>query len=274
MSKTMQQEKNGLQKTFESFSLEAYNDNPDSSKRLSVFSDIPQEKLAKGTGGEAIKCDDQYIAILTVNVNRSFDGSVCWKTEKKEIENRTQAELIQRQDDLPTIALVLESPHKSEFFNALTNMQPPTPPYPAMGHTGDQIIKYFPSVLLKYILQKSVENDAITRTVRDIENGDYRLVLVNVIEYQCSLGAKTKKYRDAVFSKCFDDQAFKDDFVNRLKGYTPSIIINCCTRGEKESSDFNSQVQSLISEKFHSALKLNGYHPSCPLFCIGFKKVD
>lgn len=260
----------GKQKTFETIALSAYKKKRGS---CSDFSSIQLKGLAKARK-KACKCDDEYVAILTVNVDRSFEGSVCWKTDKEIIKNRNQTMLpkpIKEQDNLPTIALVLESPHISEFFKDSNCTKKRTPPRPAMGTTGLNIIEYFPETLLKYLLQRKIENGAITKTVRDIENGDYRLVLVNTIQYQCSLGEKPDEYRDDVFSECFNNPVFKNDFVERLKGYSPSIIINCCTGGEK-ASGFNSQIQSLINEKFPSVLRLKGYHPSSIYFVVGFEK--
>ena len=260
MCKTSMRKKNNLQNEFKKIALRVLNPLPNS--------------FAKGPDGKPIKCDDEYIAIITVNVKRCFQGSIYWKTEKNDILERKKVAQIKGELALPTIALILESPHKSEFKKV--DGPSSTPPYwepvhPAMGTTGTNIVEYFPETLLKYLLQQKIENGASTKTVRDIENGDYRLVLVNTIQYQCSLGEKTGKHRDDVFSKCFNERVFKKDFVKRLKGYSPSIIINCCTGGEK-APGFNSQIQSLINERFPSVLRLKGYHPSSIYFVVGFKK--
>lgn len=240
------------------------------------FKDIELDLLARTVDGKAYKCPDQFIAKIKVNVSRCFEGEVRWITDKSAIKDRSEADAIKKEKKTPTIALVLESPHREEFFTNLESKTRKTireKPFPAMGTTGDRIVESLPDVLLKYILQKEDGGGAITRAVRDIENGDYRLVLVNVIQFQCSLGEPTDRYRDAFFQKCFNDPVFSNDFIERLKEYRPSIIINCCTLSKKEFS-FRDRVQELINEHFPSVLRLQGYHPSCPLFYKGFTKID
>ena len=245
----------------------------DNASENKSFKDVDLDLLARTVDGKAYQCPDQFIAKIKVNVSRCFEGEVRWITDQSTIKNRSEADTIEKEKKTPTIALVLESPHREEFFTDPKSKTIREKSFPAMGTTGDTIVESLPDVLLKYILQKEDGDGAITRAVRDIENGDYRLVLVNVIQFQCSLGEPTDRYRDDVFQKCFNDPVFSNDFRKRLKKYRPSIIINCCTLSKKKFS-FRDRVQKLINKRFPSVLRLQGYHPSCPLFNKGFTKID
>ena len=71
-------------------------------------------------------------------------------------------------EDIPTIVVVLESPHKDEFNNQnFPNGNP------ALGKTGEMLQKYFENILRKNI---SYLPD------------NYRVILMNSIQFQCSLG--------------------------------------------------------------------------------------
>jgi hypothetical protein len=78
----------------------------------------------------------------------------------------------ERPPNLPCVLLILESPHTSEFDAC---------PGPAKGSTGRNIVRYL-------------------RQVPGLQDkGDFGLLLVNAVQFQCSLGRPTSEVRDAVF---------------------------------------------------------------------------
>lgn len=73
---------------------------------------------------------------------------------------------------------------------------------PACGSTGRNIKKYLPSVLFNYLPAINETSRLITYDLnKQIQNGDYCIALINAIQYQCSLGEDTLKYRDKIFSE-------------------------------------------------------------------------
>lgn len=225
-----------------------------------AYSDKKKEKNPR-------KCEDQYIGILKINVDTSFNGEICWITPYDLLKNRKDSNEIQNEKQIPTIVVVLESPHKDEFFDGNSERDDPMP---AMGDTGDNIIKYFSSVLMKYINQIGMSNGVISRRTSGIENGKYRIALVNVVQYQCSLGEPTKEFRNKVFCKMWNFPKVKKDFIHRLKIVNPTIIINCCT---KFCNIIKDEIQKEINKNFSNCLLLEGYHPSSSLnFLKGFIK--
>lgn len=103
------------------------------------------------------------------------------------------------------LLLILESPHKDEFKGV---------PSPAKGSTGRLIARHLHNVV-------GLENAA-----------DMPLILINAVQYQCSLKKTPTLHRDAVFEKCWEDFG-RDDFIQRLGAiYRPrDILVCCCTKG-------------------------------------------
>ncbi len=131
-----------------------------------------------------------------------------------------------------TIAVILESPHTAEFTDDLIN--------PAIGKTGDNLCHGFKETLPYLRLKNEM---------------DYRIILMNTIQYQCSLGLNTKQLRDRVWIKLWFDYEKRYDFINRLKTYNPDIIVNLCTKGNhtRESSVINSEnrrCKTVINKKY------------------------
>lgn len=98
-------------------------------------------------------------------------------------------------------------------------------------------------------------------------------MIINAIQYQCSLGEEKSKYKEKIFRECWKNQVFKDDFIKRLKSCSPILIINCCTGqiGGKISG-LQKSVQIEIDKNFPNTYKIFGYHPSTYSFLRGFKK--
>ena len=135
-------------------------------------------------------------------------------------------EVLEKRYDIPVapcekaaIIIVLESPHIAEF-DPVTKCGIG----PCRGKTGLNIAKYLPSILM---------NNSVGLSLGYKE---YDLVIVNAIQYQCSLGEETKLYRDAMFLYYWEQSEVREDFKKRLNfarsKYAESIVINCCTNGE------------------------------------------
>ena len=123
-------------------------------------------------------------------------------------------------EDIPTIVVVLESPHKDEFNNQnFPNGNP------ALGKTGKMLQEHFKAILRK--------------NISELPN-NYRVILMNSIQFQCSLGEVPKKYRDYMWLSLWfgTNNLFKNDFIRRLNSYNPSYIFNFCTIGNHTKIEF------------------------------------
>lgn len=113
------------------------------------------------------------------------------------------------------IIIVLESPHVKEF-NKNTR-------YPLVN--DKLFLKYFDDCLNGYIRKT---NTHLFKKER------YDVILMNSIQYQCSLGFTTKKYRDIVFLTLWEFLHF--EFECRLKSLINSnkvaAVINFVTKGD------------------------------------------
>lgn len=152
------------------------------------------------------------------------------------------------------IVIILESPHKNEY-DPITSMAIG----PAMGRTGINFKNYFASKI-----QKSKIYQQICISQHDI-------VLVNSIQYQCSLGYKLngkgayryKKQRDKNWLICFGNSS-SNDLIKRITAINPCAIINLCTigiRNLKQHVD-NDVTSNLNKIKKKSVLYTTGDHPS------------
>jgi hypothetical protein len=126
----------------------------------------------------------------------------------------------------PCLIMILESPHIDEFNGALG---------PAKGFTGEMIRQH---------LRQSV-------SLPNLE--DFGLILVNAIQYQCSLGVSTERYRDAIFRATWD-AGWRLSFGERIKQLvrTDDVVVNCCTKG----NDFaiNTPLRSLVEAEVRRVL--------------------
>lgn len=106
------------------------------------------------------------------------------------------------------IIIILESPHLNEFAdkNFIS---------PAIGKTGDFLQEYFFCCIKNHLSPHE----------------KYNVILMNAIQYQCSLGEDTIIYRDKLWCELWFNYNKKDDFIKRLKHYNPYIIVNACTIG-------------------------------------------
>ncbi len=131
-----------------------------------------------------------------------------------------------RPNDHKCLIMVLESPHVAEFSKV---------PCPANGKTGKNIRKWMCDVKG---LSSYKEN--------------YGLVIINAIQYQCSLGVTPGCFRDDVFETVWKDFG-ETDFVTRLKTVyrDGDVILNCCTKGKGNNK--NGELRRMVQQAIRSA---------------------
>lgn len=146
-------------------------------------------------------CPDQYVGYISQIVKEKRIDPLCRKRASCRPSHRA-------------VLLILESPHVKEFEEHEGN------PAPARGQTGDNIANYICKVL-------GLE----TKT-------ELPLILINAVQFQCSLGVPikssggNKSYRDSVFRAAWKDGG-REDFQKRLRDiYREGDLVVCsCTKG-------------------------------------------
>lgn len=151
----------------------------------------------------------------------------------------TQRSAVSARENHSAVLLILESPHISEFIGS---------PGPAKGKTGQRLAVH---ALSLPGLQ---------------ESSNTPLVLINAIQYQCSLGVKTALYRDEVFLATWHEFG-RSNFVARLKAlHRPNDLVVCaCTEGRSARSGV--ALRQLVFDAIVDALPrgtriLRRVHPS------------
>jgi hypothetical protein len=147
----------------------------------------------------------------------------------------------------PAIIIVLESPHTKEFENEKIE--------PAKGDTGDNIKDYLLKRFSSYLNGHLMDGTEI--------------ILVNSIQYQCSLGVDTKAFRDKVFTAIWNDFG-NECFICRLTHiyWEGDYLINACTKGNNDISqddELRRLVENAINAIEDSPLiksDLHTMHPS------------
>lgn len=197
-------------------------------KNTCIFKEIAQNvvDLYDASIKERVKinteiCPDVIAGTLTGSVRHYW-----FNREERKLHEHDLA--ISKNSEGHTILLVLESPHIDEFSNEIIS------PSPALGKTGENLQSKF-----DIILQECIDNGYIEL------NGSYRIILMNSVQYQCSLGFATKYFRNKIFSEMWKQNEIKQDFCNRIRKYQPDYIFNFCTGGNKRNS-FRSVIQKEI----------------------------
>ena len=287
-----------IDQKFRDSAVKAYNEKSES--KCKDFVDL-QSKLKKCTD---VLCKDQCFGVIEIKKDKTFlckweMPPVCLGSknieDKKSLvkarkDNEKKIEEHTTLHEFKTIVIVLESPHVDEFFEDNDGW---VAIGPACGKTGQNLYKWLPEVLLNYVPCKIGTKDANYKAERysckDIEQGTYTIKLVNAIQHQCSLGNKTTPstkskdqeqfYRDDVFVEMWDHNTeVVDSFIERVKGLSPSIIINCCTKGDfgEGEETLKDRVQKAIDKiyKDSNCLLLCAAHPSSLYFKNGLSWVD
>ena len=198
---------------------------------------------------------DEYVATIEVcngNCALGIDAVYCNKKARpkdkvKKIKNKGKE----------VICIVLESPHKDEY-------NPNNKPLgPAISTTGKNIKNHFIDML----------NIAIKNKVVSLSDGEYPLLLVDAVSYQCSNAKNLNKEenrekRDSVFLSVWG-KGGKKNFLKRIEKYKPILIVNSCTGGMK-NVDNEKSLKGKINEALVSAgydeITVSSPHPSSSWF--------
>ena len=145
-------------------------------------------------------------------------------------------------NDYQTVVIILESPHIEEYSK--NNKFCPTP---AIGRTGTNLQRHFnQDIIFKH-----------SKTLN--KNKNYRVILMNTIQYQCSLGVATKIYRDDIWDRLWKENDIVKNFVNRLKSYNPKVIFNGCTEDSNKAR--RTSVSQTIRNNFDNIELFEMNHP-------------
>lgn len=202
------------------------------------FLSIAKEKIENFL--ETRKCPDQFVGKIVI-----YKGTASNPPSNEHENDFLQRRICEssKRGNKPIIIMVLESPHLSEFAGHH--------PQPAAGNgygsTGTAIRQLFKLVC---------RFDAL------LADGSYDLLIMNAVQYQCSLGVNTKIFRDTVFSACWSEFG-KVDFNSRLTSIYRfgDILINACTKGQH-----SPYLRELVKEELEDIIKrktdIQIYHPS------------
>ena len=140
--------------------------------------------------------------------------------------------------NLPCIIMVLESPHIDEYIGT---------PGPAKGFTGEMI---------RLHLQKALPIEEI---------GGYGLIVMNAIQYQCSLGVSTDFFRDRVFRASWNLGGRESLGIRVERLYRHGdVLVNCCTKGKDYG--VNTPLRLLVEGELRRVLpgvrSIRRLHPS------------
>lgn len=147
------------------------------------------------------------------------------------------------------LILILESPHRYEFQSDQASLKSPKP---AQGETGRQIRSH-----IRHIAKSSPMGT----------DDDFDLILVNAVQYQCSLGTQplNKALRNKVFEEFWSLESAQNDFKERLSTAYRSdrndVILNCCTGGKRKNA-LRQQVAATIQKWSKNVELFRGSHPS------------
>jgi len=174
---------------------------------------------------ESRVCNDQYVGRLNELSDYPDDFPVRGAVES-------------RPDGLRCLLMVLESPHVDEY-------QGTNSPCPANGATGRNIRNH------------------ILKVKGLAEFGEYGLIILNAVQYQCSMGENPPgRNRDNVFVEAWRNGGGKDDFARRLEyAYKEEDqVVVCCTKGDLQDTELRRLVASGLTRCRSSFLGRT--HPS------------
>lgn len=177
------------------------------------------QQLSKKNSFETRKCED-------ICIGECYNGNlICWFDKKSRIIRKNDTKIDEHYCN-KTIVIVLESPHVAEYIGDYVS--------PALGTTGRNLGKHLHSVLSGVV-----------------SNDKYRIILMNSVQYQCSLGEKPGMYRDNMWLKLWFKEKMNNDFVKRLQSYKPDIIFNFCTKGDHSiERGLPKGCKSVINKKY------------------------
>lgn len=210
-----------------------------------------------------------------------FDQIICeYEHGKDSLNNITsflaKNRIKKKRDDLykfntndNNIVIILESPHVDEFRHIIGCKDGFRIGMPCMGKTGENLKEYFIDVL------NNKENaDEFKKELQNDKNKKFNIIVMNAIQFQCSLGFKlgkeedkfTKK-KDELCKKIIESDEIKENICRRLVKYNPRYILNCSTGAIRKDIEniVKNDLKDYIDEKVFkgkSIVYIEGKHPS------------
>ncbi|WP_352403287.1 hypothetical protein [Kandleria vitulina] len=160
------------------------------------------------------------------------------------------------------IVIILESPHVKEFRHIIGCKDGFRIGMPCMGKTGENLKEYFIDVL------NNKENaDELKKELQNDKNKKFNIIVMNAIQFQCSLGFKLSKEKNELCKKLIKYDEFQKNIINRLREYKPRYILNCSTAAIRKDigNIVNKDLKKYIDEKVFkdkSIVYIEGNHPS------------
>lgn len=192
--------------------------------------------------------DSRHCQIICRDQSVGLVGETCLpelKNFKQRIFIDEEPEM--RHDASGRIVLLLESPHRYEFTSERKGLSPKGPAY---GKTGSNIRKFLKNI--------------IPLDFGDIDS--HELILVNAVQFQCSLGLPlwnhpdNQKFKNAVVTECLRQKAFRNHLRCRVqslvKGSTDIIAI-----ASGQTSGVNQRVEGIVHDLTRQLVAGMG-HPS------------
>lgn len=220
--------------------------NTDLTNHYSTWKQRGEDNKIDGRNLYDIECPDIYAGeIENKTVLETFFNPNTRENNKDKLDPSRNADVYK------TIVIVLESPHNCEYDNFIN---------PALGTTGINLNNHFKNLIAEVNKRDNILTD-----------DKYRIVIMESISYQCSLGLPLKNdtayksIRDFVFKTIWNLQnkygefPTKKDFSSRLESYKPDVILNLCT------TPSNKLVQEEIVQyqnQYPNVKLYIGYHPS------------
>lgn len=176
---------------------------------------------------ETRACPDQYVGQLSAIEQLRSDQD--WQSVMRMPAHERPS--------IPALIVVLESPHFFEYVGE---------PGPAKGSTGL----------------------AMARWLREVVGGpdgaeDRAVLLVNAVQYQCSLGRDTSLHRDTVFRSVWTEFG-EANFKSRIEGIfrKGDKVVCCCTKGYTKPHLRNLVLKAISEADLQGAVVLRRQHPS------------
>lgn len=131
---------------------------------------------------------------------------------------------VMKDKDIDSIVLLLESPHKEEYWESNQVYMPISP---AQKETGEKTENNI-CILINELISNPKYN-------LRLDDGEYRIIICNPVQHQTSLyylyeSKIFKVLRDAIWSEIFNQPKVQDYFLDRINTYKPKLILNVCTK--------------------------------------------
>lgn len=209
---------------------------------------IDKQPKDKAKNSSTVRCFDNYVGQIKI-VNGAVASKALWFCRDLRISNHycvsEKIDLSNYQSPLEkmcnckTIVLILESPHKDEYDDSKSSITPA----PALGRTGSNLDNKFVCKINEFIKNN-------TKRV-EIKNGVYNIILMNAVQYQCSMGLVplNTTVRNALFLQMWFNGKVRKNFTKRLNKYAPDVVINCCTNGSVNGHNINKSFLKKINRE-------------------------